>query len=124
MIDVKAIRARADKATPGPWAYYERGCREFGYDLTLPSGIRGAYEQEEDVAFIAHARDDVPALLDALDAANARAERLAAYARNVRTVLEQTEIVPGGFLLCSGDFDWLMQESLTLQEFGDLGEQP
>ena len=57
------------------------------------------------------------------DAEHARAERLVAYARHVRTVLEQTEIVSGGFLLCSGDFDWLMQGSLALQESGDLGEE-
>lgn len=82
MIDVKAIRERADKATPGPWAYYERGCREFGYDLTLPSGIRGAYEQEADADFIVHAREDVPALCDRVDQLEAiEALTRAAYKR-------------------------------------------
>ena len=85
--DLQAIRARADAATHGPWAYDGQH-----YEITTPFGdsywliaseCRATPEQEvkpdqfgheynADYAFIAHARQDVPALLDEIAALQAR----------------------------------------------------
>lgn len=101
MIDVKAIRERVDKATPGPWvstgdaAPWSDKRREFAFGASiLRDGVpivEGGQQYESDEAvgvlgnddadFIAHAREDIPVLLDALVISNARAERLARYAR-------------------------------------------
>lgn len=77
------IRERVNAATPGPWAWDEEGfmgagsvwCASeqdslFGGPIAEPSGDcypRGGYAPKEDMTFIAHAREDVPTLLDALD---------------------------------------------------------
>lgn len=81
-----AIRARAEAATPGPWVVNvkERTVRSLadGYDGTEWGGTIlyddscGERPIPGDAYFIAHARTDVPALLDALDAAEAENERL------------------------------------------------
>lgn len=70
-IDLKAIRERADAAAPGPWRYQNN----FGHLEIVADGrdhfrpIAGHYGiQEVDATFIAKARDDVPALLDLVDA--------------------------------------------------------
>ena len=101
MIDTKAIRERADKATPGPWTdgYYFGGAGEvFSLDARGERKVHVADcftgPWNKDSAFIAHAREDVPALCDALDAARARAERLAAYVRAAQD-LRRAEIVFG-----------------------------
>jgi hypothetical protein len=86
-----AIRARAEAATDGPWsaygtviaAYFEPncgGCSGIVSPAHEPScGIEQiAQADAADAEFIAHARTDVPALLDALDAAEAEIERLRA----------------------------------------------
>lgn len=97
-IDVEAIRARADKATPGPWRarlvddgeFYGSGA-SFDIERTRDDGTQeififggpaepggphlGACEAG-DAEFITAARLDVPALLDALDAARAENQRL------------------------------------------------
>lgn len=87
-VDVEAIRARADAATPGPWNVdKDRGgfwhgrfavvChdgiwrdREYAGERSTEPRIlltlNGNFEPGEDAAFIAHARADVPALCDAL----------------------------------------------------------
>ncbi|MDA8311047.1 MAG: hypothetical protein M0Z46_10635 [Actinomycetota bacterium] len=71
-LDLAAIRARCDAATPGPWAQGMAGYKllpevdyhaAFGFiivsDDLSDDGQRGV----ADAAFIAHAREDVPALL-------------------------------------------------------------
>ena len=128
MIDTKAIRERADKATPGPWGYYERGCPEFGYDLGLPSGTRGAFEREADAAFIAHARYDVPALLDALAAAearaeqeHARAERLAAMVGEYVAAWDKEDARSIGWDTCHNYPD--VEDLREALQPGDLGEE-
>jgi len=78
--DLDAIRARADAATAGPWAvevdggvdmYTGEGWRQV--DVCIPeSGEGGAAMGDhelafEDATFIAHARTDVPFLLDLVD---------------------------------------------------------
>jgi hypothetical protein len=81
-----AIRARAEAATPGPWDWYGYG--ETGrtlyldnspyHDLNVLKTTDDWPPTDADAEFIAHARSDVPALLDALDAAEAEIERLRA----------------------------------------------
>ncbi len=79
--ELDALKALANAATPGPWRVAEYNtvaadgrrilkCRD-QYD-----GVRLAVHDnaKADAAFIAASREAVPALLDALAAANARAE--------------------------------------------------
>lgn len=71
------IRARAEAATEGGWGFDGlNGNGSYyvvsdGHEYVVADGLI-----EEDAVFIAHARTDVPALLDALDAAEAAVERL------------------------------------------------
>lgn len=69
-LDLDAIRARADAATPGPWENYP----QYGHDFYAYLGgeyLRGVGnlnfgtgdEAEADLAFVLAARQDVPALL-------------------------------------------------------------
>lgn len=78
-IDLKAIRARAAAATAGPWHWDD----EF---QEVRAGKPGAYAAEaivetdngvygprrSDAMFIAHSREDIPALLDLIDELQAR----------------------------------------------------
>lgn len=80
-LDIAAIRARAEAATPGPWEHYEHPERESddphdrSDDVRLPGGTSWRHNpiavetRHHDAAFIASARTDVPALCDALEAA-------------------------------------------------------
>ena len=70
--DLKAIQARADAATPGPWEYGPWGSRGMSAGdvhqrdrllfRTAESEV-GAEADDRNGAFVAHARADVPALL-------------------------------------------------------------
>lgn len=82
-LDREAIRARlADEClSPGPWSPYftthgdpyvaQSGRPAFGMVVSTSPDDYG----RADCRFIASARDDVPALLDALDAAEERLDR-------------------------------------------------
>ena len=92
MPDLDAIRARCEAATPGPWTAYNANegteyqpAWEVANDafhnppadedapwiaVHLETGIK------DDAEFIAHAREDVPALLAALASSRAEVERL------------------------------------------------
>jgi hypothetical protein len=81
---LEEIRQRADDATPGPWSVYEM--RHGATYITRPDLVGIAREwamfwQPADGEFIAHARQDVPALL-------AERDRLAAENRDLRAKLE------------------------------------
>ena len=77
------IRARLEAATPGPWKV-EKNCVNNLWHICCPEGEgnRGyvAYTVQtdkrawDDFLFIAHTRQDIPALLDALDKAEAQVE--------------------------------------------------
>lgn len=78
------IRERAEKATPGPW---ERGYgSRYGDVLAWRDGGVGQYAlattnahvKEDNAAFIAHARTDIPALLAEVDALRVIARAVAA----------------------------------------------
>lgn len=66
---LEQIRARADAATPGPWYVEQMGNH---HEDVLALSEDGSYVIAEhagdDAEFIAHAREDVPRLLDALQA--------------------------------------------------------
>ena len=78
--ELAAIRERAEKATPGPWHVYAAyslsditpETRTCVVDCVASDGTLA----REDAEFIAHAREDIPRLLDALEAAYAENERL------------------------------------------------
>ena len=86
--ELEAIRRRAAAATPGPWKWWtsnswnrlKRDDRGVTQNVAEPFVSRsdnhpGLSINEEDMAFIAHAREDIPALLSAIDAAIERAEK-------------------------------------------------
>jgi len=66
MLDLDPIEARADAATVGPWAYdFEPRGRDVAYVVIHPASTASIAEDaiEEDAEFIAHAREDFPALI-------------------------------------------------------------
>jgi hypothetical protein len=68
-IDLAAIRARCDAATPGPWEY-KASTLHSPYNFIIYSNheMIGEAAVVENTDFIAHARQDIPALLDEIDA--------------------------------------------------------
>jgi len=71
---IREIAERDKKATPGEWTVGVDSCakcREQGKEgeyeiLEVPSGYHAMLERKEDAEFIAHARMDIPFLLEAL----------------------------------------------------------
>jgi len=75
MIDLETIQARCDAATPGPWKVVHRDVRYTGEDDESLAGLgldvdgpptpmlRGMFQRGADAQFIAHAREDIPALI-------------------------------------------------------------
>lgn len=65
-----AIRAREQATTPGPWHYVtskilkDNGLNTFDCDVWCPNTICFPKELINDIKFIIHARQDIPALLD------------------------------------------------------------
>lgn len=83
--DLAAIKRRAEAATPGPWRDRPsvHGNR-FRYVLIDKAEEYSTLElQPNDARFIAHAREDIPALLDALSAAEAKVRELEAALRPI-----------------------------------------
>jgi hypothetical protein len=92
-LDIESIRARAEKATPGPWitdhndtfVSAHNGDGDWDWivgDMTLDSGqeqsdFRG-YNIKANCIFIAHARQDIPALCDRVEALEVRIRELEA----------------------------------------------
>jgi len=81
MIDLKAIKERESKATPGPWISIFGLDGRTVYDMSGEKGIVIAKlrktkreKEHQNAEFIAHARDDIPALLEEAE----EAERLRA----------------------------------------------
>jgi hypothetical protein len=81
----EAIRAREQAATPGPWAVAHElnviasdGYSAFGLSSSHPlkDGSTAHQRNKANALFAAHAREDVPYLLSALDEAEAENERL------------------------------------------------
>lgn len=74
-LDLDAIEAREKATTPGPWVHDETdgiGCDVWTQGETVMGGTvhttddgypRGDYNPVEDALFIAHAKQDIPALV-------------------------------------------------------------
>ena len=77
---LEEIRARCEAATSGPWQVdsYASETDHRVKIYTTESGHRhiAKWVYDDDAQFVARARQDIPALLDALEAALARAEAL------------------------------------------------
>ena len=99
-LDLDAIWARADKATPGPWhkEHDEYGCVDIGnygwvatgpfvpqYDVDSPQG-------QADAEFIAHAREDVPALLAEVTALRAELDAVRALRTRMGELARQLSV--------------------------------
>lgn len=69
MSDLEAIKARAAAATKGPWRADPGGCAPY-VDAPSDDIATNVYEMD-DARFIAHAREDVPRLVAALEAVEA-----------------------------------------------------
>lgn len=69
--ELTAIRLRCEAATPGPWTSYVEGRdHDSGSDFIMTDGddielAGGATAADQD--FIAHARQDIPRLLDEIE---------------------------------------------------------
>src|SRR4051812_23457484 len=89
-LDLGAIKAREQAATPGPWHEAEMQAPQ-GFDLVvvadvskeMPDGSANVetiawldWKREANLPFIAHARQDIPALIEALEAERRENERL------------------------------------------------
>jgi hypothetical protein len=115
-LDLDTIRARANAATEGPWANYGDFAHEV-YPANVdenqePPNIAEVVPRVEDAHFIAHARTDVPALLDELDRAHAKlkwyedaAETLAAELRAAHAALARVEALAEKWRY-KGEFGW------------------
>jgi hypothetical protein len=104
MTDINAIKARAKAATPGPWDWHKNAhpnCNgtQWGW-VSGPDGnvCFSGVQAGKDAIFIAHAREDIPALITEVErlnldlkAANKRAERLAKKCRDARRELRRFE---------------------------------
>jgi hypothetical protein len=89
-LDRDAIRARVERATPAPWhrvgksihaevPLSDDGPSTTKWNTTVVCSVGawgGGRPTEEDAEFIAHAREDVPALLAEIDRLRAEVERL------------------------------------------------
>ena len=70
-VDTKAIRARADGSTVGPWRVQTAACEHGDDEHSAIKGggalVTDCVANENDAAFIAHARADIPALCDEVE---------------------------------------------------------
>ena len=90
-LDRTAARARCETATKGPW---EAKCSGHDYPYIVAHGKQLACGEDfgkmPDAEFIAHARTDLPAALDALDAKDKEIERL----RDALVIVDEQESRP------------------------------
>ena len=97
-IDTEALRRLADAATAGPWENARNGVQQ-SLDAATKAGdyryegvgiVPEEYVRQDDAEFIAAARTAVPALLDALAAAEHRATRAEARIRHLEATAQIT----------------------------------
>jgi hypothetical protein len=72
---LEAIRQRAENAAAGPWDIFEGGYVVQGDGMILGNPVAKC-KNDEDATFIAHARTDIPALLDHIAELEAELARL------------------------------------------------
>jgi hypothetical protein len=136
MSRIDEIRKRCEAATPGPWTF-EASEGDCGFSGKCPRSLiycddkcpacehwevyKGAWPNgpemiecgdyafftDEDAALIAHARDDIPALLDEI--ARLTAERDAAYMDGVKKaiyeIMKEADVYGSNVIRKSGDAD-------------------
>ena len=96
MLDIEAIRKRAEAATKGPWEFdlWEINNKQYKYTAQISDktgalaytwapfpqeerlGVYALRQIKDDAFFIAHARQDIPALIDELERTRAAAREL------------------------------------------------
>lgn len=93
-LDLTGIRERAAAASPGPWeAGVEVGV--LGASLVIRDARRSAVRLRDgvtttpDAAFVAHSREDIPALLAEVDRLTARAERAEAALASIAALVDE-----------------------------------
>lgn len=98
---LQAIRERCRKATPGPWEVEQNevrapGCRCLScYEPVCGEWVVSANDDMTagaDAEFIAHAREDMPRLLDAVEVVLLACERnpFAQWADNIKMCIKRT----------------------------------
>lgn len=73
--ELDQIRQRCDKASRGPWKSYIEGRDHLSGDSVIITGVKGEIGEDiyltgatdDDQDFIAHARQDIPRLLDEVE---------------------------------------------------------
>jgi len=130
-LDLDAIEARANAATPGPW-------KRTGVDVmcylpvhTVMYGRRDGEWQSrvENQVFIAHARADIPALIAAVRERDAEIARLKQWitAWGHRELCE-TRLLPTDNVACTCGYDLVLDYVLTsgdaLRQTGTEPPQP
>ena len=99
--ELAAIRARAEAATPGPWDGVPGRCilpDDWNHRYTAHQVIEGCIynpNAENDHAFIAHAREDIPALVAEVE--RLQAELAAARARIAALENQLDELGEGAY---------------------------
>lgn len=71
---IAEIRGREKAATRGPWAVQDKGAIPLIYG-TDGERVAKVIDHQDDAAFLAHAREDIPALLDEVERLRAENER-------------------------------------------------
>lgn len=83
MLDLDAIKARCEAATPGPWEWHSNGLRSGDFDCIWGTvdntGETYVGVHEDDSVFIAHAIDDIPALVAEVERLRGEVERLSVF---------------------------------------------
>ncbi len=91
-LDLDAIKARAEVATPGPWEWdYETLFSEESDPVLRFYHERQAYAGA-DLIFIAHSRADVDALIAEVERLRAMNRILETEGRNARALLSQADV--------------------------------
>lgn len=97
--DLEAIRARYAASTPGTWRWTSDAYSEYlGTDAGAPVAIANAVREDStivasdaDVAFIAHAHQDIPWLLDEVVRLRTENAALSALVYQLRVVLRDIQ---------------------------------
>jgi hypothetical protein len=110
---LEAIRQRAENATPGPWEIATTTDGAYVLD-TDDMIIAATIERTEDATFIAHARTDIPALLDHI------AELEAELARLKDALIEISELTDEFFNVevIDGQSTFVLKEGL--EKYSDI----
>jgi hypothetical protein len=103
--ELAEIEVRAEKANPGPWSFgasYEVwrmepwGARRIAEVSKVPNDTEDAQGRYDTVDFIAHARQDVPALVGSLRESQSEVRRL----RTALELLSNLKTAAGNYIDC------------------------